>query len=190
MKTITTITFLLAMASGFVSAAPSAAPVPAPPPTSPASNAALIEARSIFVYRPIKSAANTNLCLEAVNGNVVLNPCANTATQFWGPFRNSDNIYRWQNRGTVDCMWVDDASTNNAPVHTGGCTLSDGSGRSVSNSEWDIGTNIPPSVISTMRTHVGGSTRNLCLTAVGNTVAMRTCPSSPGNDQRWLIGAD
>lgn len=149
-------------------------------------------ARSIGVYRPIKPASNTLLCLEPAtdgSGRLLLNPCANSAAQFWGPWRNSNNVYRFQNRAFVDCINVPD-SASGQPAFLDECTLSDGSGNSVTNAEWDIGTNIPPAVTTTMKTRVGGSTRNICLTAVGGTAVMRTCASSPGNDQRWIIGAD
>ncbi|KAK0718437.1 hypothetical protein B0T26DRAFT_331461 [Lasiosphaeria miniovina] len=157
---------------------------------TPSSPGSPVQGRSIGVYRPIKSAANTALCLEPVGGRLVLNPCANTANQFWGPFHNGGTIYRFQNRGNVDCMWVDDGTTTNSPVTTNECTLSDGTGNSVSNAEWDLGVNVPPSTFTTMRTHVGGHTNNLCITASGTSVFMRTCASTPGNDQRWAIGSD
>ncbi|KAH8897471.1 hypothetical protein GQ53DRAFT_760609 [Thozetella sp. PMI_491] len=147
-----------------------------------------LEARSVGVYRPIK-AASGNLCLEPVNGRVVLNTCdPNKVTQFWGPFRDRSHVYRFQNRATVDCMWLGDGPSSGSLVVMGGCTLSDGSGNPPSNTEWDIGVDMPPATARPLRSLVGGNT-NLCITAgASGLVTANTCNGA--NAQVFILGTD
>jgi hypothetical protein len=87
-------------------------------------------------------------------------------------------------------MSVNNTPVNGGPVQLDNCTLSDGSGRSVSNAQWNFGT-LTPSV-NTLRTRVRGIDNNFCLdvpgasTAEGQTMQLFACNGSFA--QRWIVG--
>ena len=115
-------------------------------------------------YHELESAVNPSLCLapEANPGTrVVLAACTGLPDQSWLPLNDGSNRYRFVSGSGRGCMSVNNVPFNGAVVQMDNCTLSDGSGRSVSNAQWQASTSLPNRV--TLKTRVGNKNNNFCL---------------------------
>jgi hypothetical protein len=142
-----------------------------------------------------RSVSNPNNCVQAVSATfgsrLVTKACdAGNALQKWAWLKDATNIYRLQNGASAVslCAWLDDqlgGPGSGQPVHLDECTLSDGSGNTVSNAQWDTGISLPNAV--QLRTHIHFRTIDWCIDIVGTDVEMEKCESGR-LEQRWTIG--
>jgi hypothetical protein len=130
-------------------------------------------------YKTLRN-ANNNLCLQLNANNDFISPttCNGSAEQGWLALKDGSNFYRFVNGSGRGCLSVDTASSGFS-AHIDNCTLSDGSGSSVSNAQW-IASNTLPNAVS-LRTRVGNRDSNLCLTP---SVTLSSCGAAP---QRWFV---
>ncbi|KAJ6541223.1 hypothetical protein DFH09DRAFT_51494 [Mycena vulgaris] len=156
--------------------------------------ASLTTAIEVGPFAPWRSVANSNLCVQPVNiadgAPLVVRTCdATSLLQLWSWLRDDTTIYRLQNGGTPNaCAWIDDGGPfNGETVRLGECTNSDGSGRTVSNAQWDSVTPLPNVV--QLKSHIHFSTTNGCIDIVNSNLVTEGCnPSSLS--QKWIVGIE
>lgn len=143
-------------------------------------------------YHRIQNVVN-GLCLQPQDSpgtRIVQVVCNGSNEQGWMPLNDGNNRYRFVNGSARGCMSVLDRPSNGAAVFLGNCTLSGGTGQSVSNATWLSNRILPDSV--TLRTRVGNVDNNFCLdepggsSAVGLAMQLFTCNGSGA--QQWLAG--
>jgi hypothetical protein len=120
---------------------------------------------------------------------LVVRACdGNNLSQKRSWLRDGNTIYRLQNGAWAIplCAWIDDGGpTNGQTVKLGECTNSDGSGRTVSNAQFDSVTPLPNVV--QLKSHIHFTTTNGCVDIVNSNVVMETCnPTSL--TQKWIVG--
>jgi hypothetical protein len=112
----------------------------------------------------------------------------NNLAQKWSWLKDGTNIYRLQNGASGAqplCAWVDDGGPfNGQAVTLNECTLSDGSGKTVSNAQFDSGTALPNVV--QLKSHIHFATTNGCVDIRSGIVRMNTCSTSL--TQKWIVG--
>ncbi|KAF7354024.1 hypothetical protein MVEN_01089200 [Mycena venus] len=142
-------------------------------------------------FTPWRSVSNSNLCVvpsSTANGaSLVVKACDGSLLQLWSWLKDGTNIYRLQNGGTPNaCAWINDGGPfNGQHVIIGECTLSDGSGNTVSNAQWDSGTGLPNVV--QLKSHIHFSTTSSCIDIVNSNVVMEGC-NSASLTQKWIVG--
>jgi hypothetical protein len=142
-------------------------------------------------YHPIRNVGNGK-CLQPQAGGTLIAQfiCNGSSEQGWLALNDGGTVYRFVNGSGGGCMSVNNTPVNGGPVQLDNCTLSDGSGRSVSNAQWNFGT-LTPSV-NPLRTRVRGIDNNFCLdvpgasTAEGQTMQLFACNGTFA--QRWIVG--
>ncbi|KAJ7278513.1 hypothetical protein C8J57DRAFT_1713313 [Mycena rebaudengoi] len=131
-------------------------------------------------FTPWRSVSNSGLCVQPVSPSdgspLVVRACdGNNLSQKWSWLRDGNTIYRLQNG----------ASAIPPTVKLGECTNSDGSGRTVSNAQFDSVTPLPNVV--QLKSHIHFITTNGCVDIVNSNVVMETCnPTSL--TQKWIVG--
>ncbi|KAJ6585665.1 hypothetical protein B0H19DRAFT_1059865 [Mycena capillaripes] len=144
-------------------------------------------------FAPWRSVGNTNLCVtpstNAFGAGLVVKACdATNLSQLWVWLQDGTNIYRLQNAGVPNtCAWIfDGGPLNGDQLVLDECTLSDGSGNTVSNAQWDAGTSLPNVV--QLRSHIHFSTvAGSCVDIVNSNVVMEGC-NSASLTQKWIVG--
>jgi hypothetical protein len=116
--------------------------------------------------------------------------CNGSSEQGWLALNDGSNRYRFVNGSGRGCISVNDTPVNGGPVQLDNCTLSDGSGRAVSNAQWNSGTVLPDVV--TLKTRVRNVNNNFCLDVPGASsvdgLAMQLFTCNGSLAQRWVVG--
>jgi hypothetical protein len=125
----------------------------------------------------------------------VLSPCASplASSQIWG-VNTLDNarIVQFQNSGNNLCLEIQFNPFNGQRVTNSGCSNSDGSGRPVSNTEFDtspqtITASNLPIVVTSINNRIHFSNTGFCMERSGNNVVVNPCFGSVG--QTWIMTA-
>jgi hypothetical protein len=124
---------------------------------------------------------------------VVVSPCANppAASQIWG-VNTLDNghIVQFQNAGNNLCFEMQFDASSGQIVTVSGCSNSDGSGRPVSNTEFDtspqtITAGNLPIVLTTLNNRIHFANTGFCVERSGNGLIFNPCNGGVG--QTWLL---
>lgn len=128
----------------------------------------------------------------ASEGNqVVVSPCTNAGSQIWG-VNTLDNghIVQFQNAGNNLCFEMQFNQFNGQIVTVSGCSNSDGSGRPVSNTEFDtspqtITAGNLPIVLTALNNRIHFANTGFCVERSGNGLIFNPCNGGVG--QTWLL---
>ncbi|KAJ7236496.1 hypothetical protein C8J57DRAFT_1247741 [Mycena rebaudengoi] len=124
---------------------------------------------------------------------IVLSPCAHppTASQVWG-VNTLDNahIVQFQNIGNNLCFEMQFDAFSGQIVTNSGCSNSDGSGRPVSNTEFDVSPqSITPTsfplVLTAINNRIHFSNTGFCVERSGSSLIFNRCNGGLG--QTWLL---
>jgi hypothetical protein len=123
----------------------------------------------------------------------VLSPCVSppAAAQIWGVITlDNARIVQFQNTANNLCLEIQNDPFNGEIVAVSGCTNSDGSGRPVSNTEFDtspqtITANNLPIVVTSLNNRIHFTNTNFCMDRSGNNVVVNSCNGGVG--QTWIM---
>ncbi|KAJ6585664.1 hypothetical protein B0H19DRAFT_1250453 [Mycena capillaripes] len=141
-------------------------------------------------FAPWRSIFNENLCVtpssNAFGAGLVVKACDSTnLSQLWVWLQDDTTIYRVQNAGVPNtCAWVNE-STSGQTLTLNECTISDGSGRSVSNAQFNAATSLPNVV--QLKSFVRSTTSTTCVDIVNSNLVMEGC-NSASLTQKWIVG--
>ncbi|KAJ7277391.1 hypothetical protein C8J57DRAFT_1581860 [Mycena rebaudengoi] len=140
---------------------------------------------------------NPTLCVTPTGvgegSPVVVSPCASplSPSQIWG-VNTLDNarIVQFQNTANNLCFEMQFDAFNGQIVTNSGCSNSDGSGRPVSNTEFDtspqtISPNNLPMVLTAINNRIHFANTNFCVQLNGNGLIFEPC--NGGLAQTWLL---
>ncbi|KAJ7895253.1 hypothetical protein B0H14DRAFT_3635045 [Mycena olivaceomarginata] len=124
---------------------------------------------------------------------IVLSPCVSppAAAQIWGVITlDNAHIVQFQNTANNLCLEIQNDPFNGEIVAVSGCTNSDGSGRPVSNTEFDtspqrITANNLPIVVTSLNNRIHFTNTNFCMDRSGNNVVVNSCNGVVG--QTWIM---
>ncbi|KAH8594317.1 hypothetical protein B0O99DRAFT_687956 [Bisporella sp. PMI_857] len=156
------------------------------------SSAALLA--GIQAFHPIKAQVGTNLCLQA-NSNawgtaITLATCnPSNLYQLFAPLQDGNTastIYRLQNGGSQYCLQLTEEPADGQILTQGECTLTDGTGRPVSNAQFNTSPLRLPN-IAVLQSHIHFKDSGYCIDAGDwRNVVIRKC--NGGLQQKWTIG--
>jgi hypothetical protein len=142
------------------------------------------------VFKPIKSVANPDRCLQpdvpALNAGVVQRQCdPNNPAQGWQFQQVGNHHYRFINQQTGLCFRAYTKAANGSPIGVATCN-------GQSNLEFNTNVNLPEIVV--LESRIGFDDTGFCVDVPGASpqlglqMQLFTCNGTPA--QRWVVGFD
>ncbi|KAJ7258628.1 hypothetical protein C8J57DRAFT_1515921 [Mycena rebaudengoi] len=127
------------------------------------------------------------------NSQVVLSACTNSASQIWGVNTlDNANVVQFQNAANNLCFEMNADPFSGQIISVSGCSNSDGSGRPVSNTEFNtspqtITAGNLPIVLTAINNRIHFTDSGFCVDRSGNGLVFNRCNGALS--QTWLLTA-